>query len=112
MSDNSIDKHIGLRLTQARTAQEMSLQGVGEALGMTYQQVRKYELGVNRIAASTLYRLAEILKVEPTYFFEGLTSVPAAVVPSSKGAETDFLGRIAGDQVRERLRQLIQALGS
>lgn len=112
MSDISIDKHIGLRLAQARTTREMSLQSLGEALNVTYQQVRKYELGVNRIAASTLYRLAGILKVEPAYFFEGLKATTAASAPSLDGADADLLKRIADGEVRERLRQLIQALGS
>ncbi|HER8900596.1 TPA: helix-turn-helix transcriptional regulator [Streptococcus pyogenes] len=112
MSDNLIDKHIGLRLAEARAKRAMSLQGVGEALGMTYQQVRKYERGVNRIAASTLYRLAGILKVEPAYFFEGLYPAPAAPAPPLEGPEADLLERIADGEVREKLRQLIQALES
>lgn len=67
-----VDKHVGARLRLRRKALEVSQEKLAEALGITFQQVQKYERGGNRISASKLYAAAKFLKTTPGWFFEGL----------------------------------------
>lgn len=71
-SANPIDKNVGQRLRKRRIELGMSQQALGEILGLSFQQVQKYESGANRIAASRLYNICLSLEVEVGYFFEGL----------------------------------------
>lgn len=70
----SVDGHVGLRLRQLRTLMGLSQEKLAANLGLTFQQVQKYERGSNRIGASRLYDLSRILSVPVSYFFEGLES--------------------------------------
>lgn len=65
------DKHVGSRVRMRRLMLGMSQEKLGDALGVTFQQVQKYEKGVNRISASRLQQIAHILQVPVTFFFEG-----------------------------------------
>lgn len=85
-SPNPIDKHVGSRVRMRRMMLGMSQEKLGDALGLTFQQVQKYEKGTNRIGASRLQRISEILQVPPAFFFEG--------APSLTGAETNGLGEV------------------
>src|SRR5215217_881395 len=67
------DLHVGSRVLLRRQVLGLSQSAVAEALGVTFQQVQKYERGANRISASRLAALAEYMKVTPTFFFEGQT---------------------------------------
>lgn len=67
-----VDKHVGSRLKQIRTLRRLSQTDVARKLDLSFQQIQKYEIGANRIAASRLFELSKILEVEPSYFFEGL----------------------------------------
>jgi transcriptional regulator with XRE-family HTH domain len=69
---NPTDTHVGNKLKLLRQTRGLSQTQVGDALGITFQQVQKYERGANRISASKLHKLAEVLQVAPEYFFEGL----------------------------------------
>ncbi len=71
---NTIDVRIGERVRARRTALGMSQDALANRLGITFQQVQKYEKGVNRIAASRLFDIAAILETPVAYFFEGLVS--------------------------------------
>lgn len=64
--------HIGRRLRVGRKAAGLTQQGVGDALGLTFQQVQKYEQGQNRISASALYRISALLGLPVDFFIEGL----------------------------------------
>jgi transcriptional regulator with XRE-family HTH domain len=66
------DQHVGTKLRARRTKLGMSQSTLAEALGLTFQQVQKYEKGANRIGASRLHQIAQILQVPVEYFFEGL----------------------------------------
>jgi len=66
----SVDGHVGQRLRMRRTLLGMSQEKLGEAIGLTFQQVQKYERGANRISAGTLYRLGQVLGVRVDYFFD------------------------------------------
>ncbi|MBL4692169.1 MAG: helix-turn-helix transcriptional regulator [Magnetovibrio sp.] len=65
-----VDIHVGARLRQRRTLLGMSQEKLGEAVGLTFQQIQKYERGANRIGASRLYQLGQVLDVSVSYFFE------------------------------------------
>jgi transcriptional regulator with XRE-family HTH domain len=67
-----VDVHVGKRLRQRRTMLGLSQEALGDAVGITFQQVQKYEKGTNRISASRLYGFARILGVRVLYFFEGM----------------------------------------
>ena len=69
---NPIDIHVGKRLRMRRLMLDMSQETLADALGLTFQQVQKYEKGANRVGASRLQRLCEILQVPVGFFFEGL----------------------------------------
>lgn len=66
-----VDVYVGARLKTKRTAQGLSQSEIGRYLGVTFQQVQKYEKGVNRIGPSKLYEVAKLLKTPINYFFDG-----------------------------------------
>ncbi|HRK23965.1 MAG TPA: helix-turn-helix domain-containing protein [Beijerinckiaceae bacterium] len=70
-SPGPVDKHVGSRVRMRRILLGMSQERLGEALGLTFQQVQKYEKGTNRIGASRLQQISQILGVPVTFLFEG-----------------------------------------
>ena len=73
---NPIDRHVGSRVRMRRMMLGMSQEKLGDALGLTFQQVQKYEKGTNRIGASRLQQISHILQVPVAFFFEGAPHVP------------------------------------
>src|SRR5437667_2528796 len=73
---NPIDKHVGSRVRMRRMMLAMSQEKLGDALGLTFQQVQKYEKGTNRIGASRLQQISHILQVPVAFFFEGAPNSP------------------------------------
>ncbi len=71
-SPNPVDIHVGSRVRIRRKVLKMSQEKLGDALGVTFQQVQKYERGSNRVGASRLFRMAQVMEVPVQYFFEGL----------------------------------------
>ena len=69
---NPIDMHVGSRVRMRRILIGMSQEKLGDALGLTFQQVQKYEKGTNRIGASRLQQIAKALDVVPSFFFDGM----------------------------------------
>ncbi|WP_426956051.1 helix-turn-helix domain-containing protein [Muricoccus radiodurans] len=82
-----IDVHVGTRVRLRRTLLGLSQEKLGEALGLTFQQVQKYERGVNRIGASRLFDLARVLDVPIGFFFDDM--------PDSLGGSAGFRSRLA-----------------
>ena len=76
---NPIDKYVGSRVRMRRMMLSMSQEKLGDALGLTFQQVQKYEKGTNRIGASRLQQISNTLQVPVSFFFEG---APDISVPS------------------------------
>lgn len=74
---NPVDKHVGSRVRMRRMMLSMSQEKLGDALGLTFQQVQKYEKGTNRIGSSRLSQIATILQVPIQFFFEGAPKVKA-----------------------------------
>lgn len=66
-----IDKHVGSRIRMRRLMLSMSQEKLGEALGLTFQQVQKYEKGTNRVGASRVQQISDILQVPVSFLFEG-----------------------------------------
>jgi len=75
---NPIDVHVGNRVRMRRMMLSMSQEKLGDALGLTFQQVQKYEKGTNRIGASRLQAIAKTLQTTVAYFFEGQAETTAA----------------------------------
>ena len=73
---NPIDKHVGSRVRMRRLMLGMSQEKLGDALGLTFQQVQKYEKGTNRMGASRLQHISHILHVPVPFFFEGAPYPP------------------------------------
>ncbi|AMN41022.1 helix-turn-helix domain-containing protein [Rhodoplanes sp. Z2-YC6860] len=71
---NPIDRHVGARVRMRRLMLDMTQTELGDKLGLTFQQVQKYEKGTNRIGASRLQHIADVLQVPVSFFFEGADS--------------------------------------
>ena len=69
-----VDRHVGRRVCEKRIALGYNQSDLGRALGLTFQQIQKYEKGANRVSASKLWDIARFFKVDIGYFFEGLTT--------------------------------------
>jgi transcriptional regulator with XRE-family HTH domain len=75
---NPIDIHVGARMRMARTERKISRITLGEAIGLTDQQIQKYETGINRIGASRLQHICTVLEIPVAYLFEGALGSPPA----------------------------------
>src|SRR6201988_1083560 len=80
---NPIDKHVGSRVRMRRMMLGMSQEKLGDALSLTFQQVQKYEKGTNRIGASRLQQISQILQVPVAFFFEGAPILSEGAVGDS-----------------------------
>ena len=124
---NPIDKHVGSRVRMRRVLIGMSQERLGGALGLTFQQVQKYEKGTNRIGASRLQQIAGVLSVPPAFFFEDMPVANPAAADGSfadegAGFVVDFLStaeglllnkafvRIKEPRVRKKIIDLVTAL--
>ncbi|WP_127091409.1 helix-turn-helix domain-containing protein [Aquabacter cavernae] len=123
---NPIDKHVGSRVRMRRMMVGMSQEKLGESLGITFQQIQKYEKGTNRIGASRLQQISITLGVPVAFFFEGApTLVPNEEGFSEAASPTfvnDFLAtsdglaltrnfmRISDSKVRRRIVDLVAAI--
>ena len=85
-SPSPIDRHVGTRVRMRRMMLRMSQTKLADAIGLTFQQVQKYEKGTNRIGASRLQEIAQVLQVSVSFFFEGL---PPSEAPSKEGTYID-----------------------
>jgi transcriptional regulator with XRE-family HTH domain len=85
-SPNPVDAHVGSRIRMRRLLLGMSQEKLGESLGITFQQVQKYEKGTNRVGASRLQAISDTLAVAPSFFFEGMEGAPSATSGSESAA--------------------------
>jgi transcriptional regulator with XRE-family HTH domain len=122
---NPIDRHVGSRVRMRRMMLSMSQEKLGDALGLTFQQVQKYEKGTNRIGASRLQQISDILKVPVSFFFEGAPGpTPAGGLEESPSPTyvSDFLATSEGlaltkafmeikdSRLRRRIVDLVEAM--
>ncbi len=129
---NPIDIHVGARVRLRRNLLGLTLQTLAKAVGVAYQQLQKYERGVNRVGASRLFNLGRALDVPVSFFFEdlspaaaggvkrrarGLSKAPAASLEPdtlSKRETVELIRayyRVTDPRVRKRVLDLLQALG-
>jgi transcriptional regulator with XRE-family HTH domain len=127
---NPTDKHVGSRVRMRRMMLSMSQEKLGDALGLTFQQVQKYEKGTNRIGASRLQQIAQILQVQVSFFFEGapaaitigrhegLSEAPSPAYVSDFLATSDGLAltkafmKIRDSKLRRRIVDLVEQIAS
>jgi transcriptional regulator with XRE-family HTH domain len=124
---NPIDIHVGSRVRLRRMMLGMSQEKLGESLGITFQQIQKYEKGTNRIGASRLQHIARVLTVPVSFFFEDAPGAPAEpqggmAEPKSTHYVVDFLSsaeglqlnkafiRIKDGKLRRKIIDLVRAL--
>jgi len=125
---NPIDKHVGSRVRMRRMMLGMSQEKLGNNLGLTFQQVQKYEKGTNRIGASRLQQISHILQVPVSFFFEGapananaprtdgMSEAPSPAYVSDFLATSDGLAltkafmRISDSKLRRRIVDLVEQI--
>ena len=124
-----IDKFVGSRVRARRVGLRISQTKLGDAIGVTFQQVQKYENGTNRIGASNLFKISKTLSVEVAFFFEGLDADEEAakeLAGLSEGSQTKFdvdpmssreaielmhnYFRVKDEKVRKKLSQLVKTM--
>lgn len=104
-----VDVHVGRKLKQIRTLRRMSQTDVARRLNLSFQQIQKYEIGSNRIAASRLFELSQILEVPPGYFFEGLEEGQSGSAEADTGIEiVSALASIQDKAVKNRIVTFIE----
>jgi len=96
---STIDKLVGRKVRWRRHQLKLSQEALAERLGLTFQQVQKYERGANRISAGRLYELAQALETTIPYFFEGSEAVNQAVMLGMAEEGAAFTGLIDADAV-------------
>ena len=103
---------LGARIRAARIAARMSQVDLGTTVGISYQQMQKYESGVDRVAASTLQALAAALGVHPGSFFDGEMSVPSGNIPEVRMAMriAEAVQQVRDPLVIRRLLSFVEAL--
>ncbi len=132
-SPNPVDVHVGSRVRLRRTLLGLSQEKLGEAVGLTFQQIQKYERGANRIGASRLFEFSRILDVPVSFFFDDMSDRLASGDTSAVGGMSDQAQqplepdpltrretlelvrayyRIGDPQIRKRLFELTKSLGS
>ena len=125
-SPNPTDKHVGSRVRMRRMMLGMSQEKLGDALGLTFQQVQKYEKGTNRIGASRLQHISRILQVPVSFFFDGAPEIPGQATGMSETPSpayvSDFLAtseglsltkafmRIKEPKLRRRIVDLVEEI--
>jgi len=121
---NPIDIHVGQRLRLRRTLLGLSQETLGEAVGITFQQLQKYERGANRISASRLFNLSQVLGVPVTFFFDDLPVQEATLVAEEPSETQEFESmarretlelvrayyRIPDESIRRRTFELVKTL--
>lgn len=128
MSHHPVDVYVGSRIKHQRTVSGISQEKLGRELGLTFQQVQKYEKGANRVGASRLYQISQILGVSPAFFFDGMSQNPEAGYATGLHEEADSFEhenlakretlelvrayyKIDDPDVRKRVFDLIKSIG-
>jgi transcriptional regulator with XRE-family HTH domain len=119
MTHHPVDVHVGARLKMLRIQKQMSQTAVAERVGLTFQQIQKYENGSNRISASRLVEFAQALSVPIRAFFEGLVAddshPPAGPFREPSALDYEIVGllsRVEDGHVKRQVRALIRALST
>lgn len=104
-----VDLHVGRKLKQIRTLRRLSQTDVARKLNLSFQQIQKYEIGSNRVAASRLFELSQVLDVDPSFFFEGLHDNENTAPKADASLEiVHAIAAIKDDDVRSRIVTFIE----
>ncbi|CAN7150345.1 helix-turn-helix transcriptional regulator [Phenylobacterium sp. LjRoot219] len=120
---NPIDRHVGLRIRLRRKELGISQEKLAESIGLTFQQVQKYERAANRVSASKLWELARALNTSIAYFFEGLGTDGALCVDGGPGLEeflltsdgmelARYFPQIQKPRVRRQIIELVRTMAA
>lgn len=126
---NPVDVHVGKRLRERRSVLGITQEKLGKELGLSFQQVQKYERGANRVGASRLFQLCRILEVAPQYFFDGLSWKKSSPAPGMSDADQVLFNgekemtrevmklvqafrKIPGEKARQGIIDLVKALAA
>ncbi|MDR0968272.1 MAG: helix-turn-helix domain-containing protein [Holosporaceae bacterium] len=122
---SELDTHIGNRVKSRRSFLGISQEKLGNYLGITFQQIQKYEKGVNRISASSLFSIARVLGVDLSYFFDGYREDPAHILDgrsaiyeadaTTKKETADLLRsyyKIEDPSVRKKVIELVKTISA
>jgi transcriptional regulator with XRE-family HTH domain len=119
---NPVDLYVGSRLKLRRNLVGLSQEKLGEALGVTFQQIQKYEKGLNRLGASRLQRASRVLDVPVNYFFDGMPAEDdeSDDVPAPAGDKLDpnsaaliaAFNRVRDQRLKARILELVEAMAS
>jgi transcriptional regulator with XRE-family HTH domain len=106
---NPIDRHVGLRIRLRRKELNLSQEKLGDSIGLTFQQIQKYERAANRVSASKLWELARALQISVAYFYEGLGETGDLVATMAPSARVqDFLLTAEGVELATLFPQIRQ----
>ena len=94
-----VDRHVGLRIRMRRKELGFTQEKLGEALRLTFQQVQKYERAANRVSASKLWQIAQVLRTSVGYFYEGLDVSETGAIESLDTEAQDFLRTREGQEL-------------
>jgi len=106
-SPHPVDIHVGRRVKTRRVLRGMSQTNLADQLGLTFQQLQKYESGANRVSASRLWEIAQILDVPVAWFFEGLEGADEAVDDSADAEAMKFA--LTVQSLPTNIRKQVQA---
>ncbi|MDB5578753.1 MAG: transcriptional regulator [Bradyrhizobium sp.] len=104
-----IDLHVGLRVRQRRALLGLSQTDLGKTVGLSFQQVQKYERGANRVSASRLFEFAAVLGVPVSHFFDGMTSETASGKRNPARANAKVSADEAGHSTKRETLELVRA---
>ena len=128
MPSHPVDVYVGNKLRARRVVLGMSQEAIGKAIGVTFQQIQKYERGINRMGSSRLYEFSKLLNIPVQYFFEGYNDFDqsqdysTAVAEEAQGFEHDAMTRretlelvrayysIKDEKVRKRFADLLKSM--
>lgn len=121
---NPIDVHVGCRIRLRRTMSGMSQERLGDSLGITFQQIQKYERGTNRVGASRLQNIANILDVPVSFFFENSPGQDTSLIDLPQDDLQTFLSspegfrlnqefvKITDPKIRHRIVEMVKAIAA
>lgn len=108
-----VDEHVGRKIREARLVRGLTQSGLAKKLGVSFQQLQKYETGFNRVSASKLFEIAQALKVAPAWFFEGLgNDAPAELIDEPTAKAVQALTSIRDEKIKGHLRSMILEIAS
>jgi len=108
-----VDIHVGKRIKEIRTIRGLTQSNVADHLGISFQQLQKYETGANRVSASRMFELSKLLNITPSFFFEGLEgqnydSMPPMDMETARIASA--LSSIKNKKLKNRINTLISEI--